>query len=87
MAFRVRQTHEFESENFEIVLTDTLWFLTFRNLDYNISYSLNCVDELNKQGGYVALYIKNKFNYNKVEQISYELWTSRLFWNNYSWVN
>ena len=42
-------------------------------IHYDISgYSLHYVDRINKQGGGVALYIKNKFDCNKVEQISYE---------------
>ena len=43
------------------------------NIHHEIyGYSLHYVDRINKQGGGVALYIRNKFDRNKVEHFSYE---------------
>ena len=56
--------------NFPIENFQSLIILVFIIIGFWLHYIY--VDRINKQGGGVALYIKNKFDCNKVEEILYE---------------
>ena len=69
---KVRESLQRFSLTFDIVAISETW-TKVNYLHYQLpNYSLFYTDRSLKQGGGVALYVSNKFNYNKIENMSYE---------------
>ena len=70
---RVREILQRVSLAFDIVAISETW-TKVNYLHYQLpNYFLFYTDKSHKQGGGVALYVNNKFNCNKIENMSYEI--------------